>query len=169
MAVFAHVYAPAVVCPNCNDPLAVGDSIGFQWGYCSSPRHAPGWGYEIGDEIRWRIATNGTVPAWSYFEGHRSANIGDAQFCDVLIRETELDLRTCQSCNHRHAGIAVSIRAGTIESVKAFEFELPNADISIIHQTDGWSPQAGWNDHAMADALGGRRTRFITPSHVATD
>ena len=110
MARFAHVRAK-VPCPRCGAELVEGGAIGFQWGYCSNPRCGAYFSYEVGEPLVWRQARRGDVPAWSYFRGE-DANIGDPSFSDLIVRESEFEIRSCHACNLRIDGIAVLIARG---------------------------------------------------------
>ena len=99
MARFAHILVE-LPCPRCGFQLAPGGAIGFQWGYCSNPHSGAYWTYEVGEPLLWRLDKSGNVPAWVYFRGG-SANIGDPSFPDLVIRESEYDIRACLACTNK--------------------------------------------------------------------
>jgi hypothetical protein len=87
------------------------------------------------------------VPPWVYFPGG-NGNIGDPAFTDVLVRESEYDIRECPSCGAEFAGIAVLIRGGVIKEVQAYTEGLPAADVSVYCEGQ-LRPCPEWDDHSM--------------------
>lgn len=143
---FAHI-AAEVVCPRCGRDVTIGGRIAVQWGYCSVPLHGTGPAYRIGEAVRWRCDRNGAVGAWVYFPDG-GGNIGDPAFTDVLVRESEYDIRDCPGCGAEFAGIGVLIRGGVIQKVQVYTEGLPAAEVSVY--CDGQlRPRPDWDDHSM--------------------
>ena len=153
MPVFAHL-AAVVPCPACGSDLAVGGRVAFQWGYCVNPLHGGGTDYRVGDVVRWRPGPGGLVPAWTYFPGG-GGNVGDPQFTDVLVRESEFDTQCCARCGQRVAGIGVRVRGGVIAGVRAYTDGLPASEVSVIDSGGAVVPRPEWDDRARACADGG--------------
>jgi hypothetical protein len=143
--------------------LTVQQQLGFQWGHCC---HSHGCGvadYAVGDLIQWRRAMDGSVPPWVYFKGHNSANIGDPQYANLIVRELEFDTRVCGNCNVPFGGFAISISAGVIASAGT-SFGIPdNVDIVLVNPNGSLTPMPEWNDHAMPDVVRGAFfRRYVT-------
>jgi hypothetical protein len=116
---FAHVHAE-VMCPQCGAQVSAARSVGFQWGYCSNPLCGDYFTYEVGDPLYWRLDKQGKVPPWAYFRDE-SANIGDPLFADLIVRESEFDIRACLACGRSFGGIAIVIKAGRLAEVRAID------------------------------------------------
>jgi ribosomal protein S27AE len=160
---FAYVEVRNLVCPKCGQSLAHNDVIGFQWGYCYGRGGFAG--YRINDPIKWRLDKSGRVPIWTYFKWG-GANVGDPKYDNLVIRESERELRSCHRCGFEFAGIAVHIEGGRIASVQLHTSGLPAAEISIVNvctsdlhdaeisiiNPDGTlTPMPDWDDHPMQD------------------
>jgi len=87
------------------------------------------------------------VSPWAYFPDG-SANIGDPAFADVLVRESEHDIRECSGCGADFAGIGVLVRGGVIQQVQASTEGLPAADVSVYIEGQLF-PYPEWDDHSM--------------------
>lgn len=146
MPTFAHI-AVAVPCPRCGQDVVIGGRIAIQWGYCSVPLHGIGPAYRIGESVRWRSHRDGAVPPWVYFPDG-GGNIGDPAFTDVVVRESEHDIRECLGCGAEFAGIGVLIQGGVIKEVKAYTEGLPAAEVSV-HFEGQLRPCPEWDDHSM--------------------
>ena len=136
--------------------LRTGGAIGFQWGYCSDPHGGPYFTYEVGEPLLWRLDKQGSVPAWAYFRSG-SANIGDPSFANLIIRESEWDIRACNACRHPIEGIAVVIHRGIITEVRVYETigSLPECS-EITVDSDGLeTPRPEWQNHLMTSGING--------------
>ena len=155
MARFAHVQVK-VLCPQCGVQLAPGGAIGFQWGYCPNPHGGAYFVYEVGEPLLWRLDKCGGVPAWTYFRSG-SANIGDPAFPDLVIRESEYDIRACHACRYRIEGIAVVIIRGIIAEVRVYETigSLPECSEITIDSNGLEAPRPEWQNHLMISGVKG--------------
>jgi hypothetical protein len=162
MARFAHVSVD-VPCPQCGDSLAPTDAIGFQWGYCPNPHGGAYFTYQVGEPLLWRLDKRGGAPAWACFRGN-SANIGDPSFPDLVVRESEYDIRACHACSHRIEGIAVVITRGTVAEIRVYETigSLPECNVITVDANGLQTPWPEWDNHLMiAGVNGGWFTRLI--------
>ena len=171
MARFAHVFVK-LPCPKCGSELASGAAIGFQWGYCSNPHSGAYFTYTVGEPLMWRLDKSKSVPPWAYFRDG-SANIGDPSFADVVIRETEYDIRACQACSQRIEGVAVVISRGIIAEVRVYQGigSLPECDVITVDSTGLETARPEWQGRLMITGVnGGWRTRLIEmPKFLARD
>ena len=148
MHVHAHV-AAVVRCPRCFTDVAPRGRIGFQWGYCPSTSDRVTHAYRVGDPILWRLDDTGRIHAWAYFLSSQTANVGDPNIGDVLVRESEFGIRGCGCCGHAFHGIGVLIRGGVIQHVQIFEHPLPASAISLINADGSLQPRPDWDDRPM--------------------
>ena len=154
MPKFAHI-AERVPCPKCGEDLAWNDRVGFQWGHCAYPwSDSSRPSYCIGDALSWRADVGGRVPAWRYFDDG-TANVGDPREGDVLVRESEYDIRQCGRCGWAFGGIGVVIRAGLIEAVAAYPEWPSGAGVFVIGASGELIPRPDF--YGPADGLGGPR------------
>ena len=156
MSRFARVETPPIPCPNCGANLVQYGSVGFQWGFCSTPMFGTNdIYYQIGDEILWRQAGDGSVPAWSYFTDN-SANIGDPSFCNLVVRESELESGTCSKCGYVGPDVALEVRAGIIVSVMPRDDLVSDCEILIV-DPDGTQKSMLDVDRGMPHGISGGR------------
>jgi hypothetical protein len=111
--------------------------------------------YQIGNEILWRQAADGSVPAWSYFTDN-SANIGDPSFCNLVVRESELESDACGKCGYAGPDIALDIRDGIIVSVMPRNDLVSDCEILIVNP-DGTQIPMPDIDRAMPHNISGGR------------
>ncbi len=158
---FARVETPPISCPTCGANLAQYAFVGFQWGFCSTPMFSASDAcYQIGDEILWRQAADGSVPPWSYFTDD-TANIGDPSFSDLIVRESELESDTCGKCGYAGPDVALEIRGRIILSVMPRTDLLADCEIIIV-KPDGTQEPLSGIDRAMSyDISGGPGPRKL--------
>lgn len=86
MPKYAFLETP-LLCPQCQTQIT--DLLWFQWGYCRGRDPQPEDRYHIGDSIIWKVCTDGSTPAWTYFldDPVQSANIGDPTVHNILVQE----------------------------------------------------------------------------------
>lgn len=166
MPVFARL-AAVIPCPRCLSDLTFNGEIGFQWGYCSTPLGGIGQTYSVGDEIVWRVDSQGMAPKWTYFR-NGGGNLGDPNIGDLLVRESELDQKTCRKCGFQYDGIGITIRSGVIREARCFIDGLPGCDISVLDLDGLLVPRPEWDDHPMpVVADGGWCETMVTHSKIA--
>ena len=123
-------------CPNCDTELT--DLMWFDWGYSDASQPVGTNAYRPGEAIRWKLAADGTVPAWTGFSDPRvpayeGYNMGDPTIADLVVLDDFLgnpDGGNCSKCGHRYGGGAIEIRSGIIQRAWLF------APGEFAHQTD---------------------------------
>jgi hypothetical protein len=151
-------------CPNCTRKVL--EYVTFQWGYCRGYRAVPEASYCVGDEVRWRACSDGSVPAWSFF-GAGDGHVGDPAFKDLTVRDYWLE-DTTHSCGQDLGGAAVEVRNGVITRAWAYRpGDLDNSSYFYARNSDGTlTPMHAWDNHAMAWvdlAQCGHEVRFTVP------
>lgn len=140
--------ATDVRCSSCGETIT--DLLAFQWGYCCGYRPRKEASYELGDRLRWRGCSDGSVPAWAFF-GDNEGNVGDPSYTDIIVREYWSEDFT-HSCGTAIGGMAIEIRRGEI--VRAWAYppgEIDNSSLIYRYEPDGSpSPMPGWDDHPMS-------------------
>ena len=163
MPLFAHVRTPPIPCPTCGADLVQYGEIGFQWGHCCHPFGAGGVDYEIGDEIHWRCAADGSVPVWTYFASGGSANIGDPAYNNLVILESELDSNSCSHCSFSGGGIGLEIVNGKITSVTIRDDISEDVEITIVNPDGSHGPMPDIDRPMPFGVRGGRGPRKLIP------
>jgi hypothetical protein len=152
---YAHL-AVDLKCPQCNTLFY--DLFWFQWGYCPARIPIDTHFYHIGDAIRWRVCTDGSAPAWTYFndEVPPSANIGDPSIQNVLIQDSELSWNStqptrCSVCNWLLGGAMLEVRGGIIKRAWLYPPDEFGQFVNtyLIAENGSLIPKPDWNDHAM--------------------
>jgi hypothetical protein len=151
-----------LLCPHCGE--IVTNEVAFQWRYCLGPDGPPGGDYSLGDTIRWRQCTDGSIPEWSYFKHggrHAGGNIGDPACRNLITRGThygflynwqnEPDRRRCPHCHEVLEGIAIEIRDTALARVWLYspgEFT-GQADYCIVRSDRRLRAMPEWDSRSM--------------------
>ena len=104
---FAFCDVGPLGCPGCggtrfyNGEPIVWLRVG--WGLAVAQRPVPGFGYEVGDRVRWRSCVDGTVLPWAFSES--SVNIGDPGLLDVTV--VDRTPQTCAACGAAICGVGL--------------------------------------------------------------
>ena len=143
-------------CVTCATPLT--DMVWFQWGYCPGLLPRPDRVYRVGDALYWRHCDDGSIRAWSIFDGG-GLNVGDFSIPDVVARDRGQRFLTkpCSPCGARLSGGVVEILDGVISRVwlaRPDEFDQPidEVDIYTISKDGARRARPDLQDHAMQDA-----------------
>jgi hypothetical protein len=119
--------------------------------------------YQVGEPLSWRLDKRASVPAWAYFRDG-SANVGDPSVADLVIRESEFDIRACPACSQRIEGIAVVIIRGIIAQVRVYQtiWSLPECEVMTVDSNGLETARPEWQDRLMiAGVNGGWLSRLI--------
>lgn len=159
----AHLTAE-IRCPKCSDLVA--DTVQFQWAYCRGYRAVPETSYRVGDEVRWRICPDGSIPAWSFF-GDGDGNVGDPDVRNVIVRDCWLE-DALHGCGEVLGGVALEVREGTITRVWGYASgDFDNSSFFYVPKSDGTkTPMPGWDDHSWSrvdPAQCGDPARYTVP------
>lgn len=156
MASYAHLEFE-LKCPLCN--RVVTDMIGFQWGHCLRWEPIDTAIYHIGNKIRWKTCSDGSIKSWSYF-GISEGNIGDPRYQNLITRAYSFELERdnpCRGCNTKFCGAVVEIVNGVIHNSWIYldnnEFDM-SVNYFIVSSPNRIEPKPEWNDHPMPLVVG---------------
>ena len=145
-------------CPHCNH--LVTDLVWFGWGYSDAQQPTSTNTYRIGDTIRWRSCSDGTTPAWGWWDDkHNGFNMGDPSVFDLVTLDTAnvtwgSSLR-CPSCQADLPGIAIEIQDGIIQRCWIFsagEYN-PEIEYNLIEPDGNIRPMPDWSDNLCLNRL----------------
>jgi hypothetical protein len=82
---------------------------------------------------------------------------------DLLLRESEFDIRECKHCLWAFGGIGILIRAGRIEAIRAFPEWPQGADVFAVSTNGELIPQPDWFEGPplQVNVQGGSRIRLL--------
>jgi hypothetical protein len=138
-------------CPACQS--LVSDLIWFGWGYANAQQPVRENTYRIGDTIRWRRSSEGTLPAWTVFHGYQqdSCNIGDPTIQNVIVLDCASigwAIDHCPRCCHPIAGAAIEIRQSRIQRAWIFAPGLFDraTEYYVIDLDEAVYPMPAWTE-----------------------
>jgi hypothetical protein len=158
---YAHL-AAELRCPYCDHIFS--ELVWFQWGFCPSSGVNQNYIYRIGDPVRWKECSDGSIVGWTYFVDKqrsipREANIGDPTIANLVVIDAAQfllpdrdDRRLCERCHQPLEGAAIEIRNAIMQRAWIFqpgEFDR-GIDYYLLNQDGGYLPKPDWVDHQMS-------------------
>ena len=143
MPSYAHV-AVDLMCPGCGRPVT--DLLRFAWGYC--PAYDVRYAYQLGEAIRWRVCSDGTIPSWAFF-GPSECNVGDPVYEDLVLLD-DWWIGQTHDCLTRLGGAAVEVRGGVITKAWIFspgDFEDDDTRAYVIGDDGELNSMWDWAGH----------------------